>query len=107
MGIVLNNICLSFFFFLLISCNNRQKEYGDNVFFYSNFPQEKKIKGEVIELDTALLRYPYRIRVDRDMAVVMDLHGPDHYGHIFHYPSFHYLSSFGKRGDSPTEALSM
>ena len=37
----------------------------------------------------------------------MDLHGLDHYGHLFQYPGFQYLSSFGKRGDSPTEMLSM
>ena len=37
----------------------------------------------------------------------MDLHGTDHYGHLFQYPSFQYLSSFGRRGDSPMEMLSM
>lgn len=29
-------------------------EYAENVFPYSEFPQEKELKGEVIELDTAL-----------------------------------------------------
>ena len=103
-----NDIKYLFFFFLfLISCSKKHKEYADNVFFYSEFPQEKELKGEVIELDTALLRYPFRIRIKGDKAIVMDLHGLDHYGHLFQYPSFQYLSSFGKRGDSPTEMLSM
>lgn len=39
-------------------------------------------------------------------AVVLDLHGTDHYFHAFSYPEFHYLSSFGKRGDAPEEMLS-
>ena len=82
-------------------------EYAENVFPYSEFPQEKELKGEVIELDTALFRCPFRIRVEGDKAIVMDLHGLDHYGHLFQYPSYQYLSSFGKRGDSPTEMLSM
>lgn len=92
---------------LLVSCGTKQKEYAENVVPYSVFPQEKELKGEIIELDTALLRYPFRIRVEGDKALIMDLHGPDHYGHLFQYPDFRYLSSFGKRGDSPTEALSM
>ena len=103
-----NDIKYLFLFFLfLISCGKNHKEYADNVFAYSGFPQEKDLKGEVIELDTALLRYPFRIRIERDRAIVMDLHGPVHYGHLFQYPSFQYLSSFGRRGDSPTEMLSM
>ena len=95
------------FFFILISCNAQHKEYADNVFPYSSFPQEKELKGEVIELDTALFLYPFRIRIEGDKAIVMDLHGPDCYGHLFRYPAFQYLSSFGRRGDSPTEMLSM
>ena len=50
-----NDIKYLFFFFLfLISCSKKHKEYADNVFAYSEFPQEKELKGEVIELDTAL-----------------------------------------------------
>ena len=37
----------------------------------------------------------------------MDLHGFDNYGHLFQYPDFHYLSSFGIHSDSPTGMLSM
>ena len=86
-----NDIKYLFFFFLfLISCSKKHKEYADNVFAYSEFPQEKELKGEVIELDTALLRYPFRIRIEEDKAIVMDLHGLDHYGHLFQYPSFQY-----------------
>lgn len=78
-------------------------EYAENVFPYSEFPQEKELKGEVIELDTALFRCPFRIRVEGDKAIVMDLHGIDYYAHLFKYPGFQYLSSFGRRGDSPTK----
>ena len=45
--------------------------------------------------------------LEGDKAIVMDLHGIDYYAHLFKYPGFQYLSSFGRRGDSPTEMLSM
>ena len=103
-----NNVSLLFLsFFLFISCDHKHKEYAKGVLFYSGFPHERELIGEVIELDTALLRYPFRIRIEGDRVIVMDLHGLDHYGHLFQYPSFQYLSSFGKRGDSPTEMLSL
>ncbi len=103
-----NNVSLLFLsFFLFISCDHKHKGYAKDVLFYSGFPQEKELKGEVIELDTALFRYPFRIRIEGDKAIVMDLHGSEHYGHLFQYPSFRYLSSFGRRGDSPAEMLSM
>ena len=103
-----NSITLLFLsFFLFISCDHKHKEYAKGVLFYSGFPHERELIGEVIELDTALLRYPFRIRIEGDRVIVMDLHGLDHYGHLFQYPSYQYLSSFGKRGDSPTEMLSL
>lgn len=93
--------------FIITSCGTKQREYAENVLPYSEFPQEKVLKGEVIELDTALFICPFRIRVEGDKAIVMDLHGIDNYAHLFHYPSFRYLSSFGRRGESPNEMLSM
>ena len=93
-GIVLK-IFISLLFFICISCGTRNKEYAENVFPYSEFPHEKELKGEVIKLDTALFRCPFRIRVEGDKAIVMDLHGIDYYAHLFQYPSFQYLSSFG------------
>lgn len=104
---VLKNSAVLLLFLLFISCGTKNKEYANNAFPYSQFPQEKELKGEVIELDTALFRYPFRIRIEGDKAIVLDLHGSDYYGHLFQYPSFRYLSSFGRRGDSPLEMLSM
>lgn len=63
------------------------------------------LTGEVIPLDTALFRYAYRLRVQGDKAVVLDLHNPDYYYHVFTYPDFKYISSFGKRGEGPGESI--
>lgn len=73
---------------------------------YVDFPQTCELKGKVIPLDTALFRYPFRVRVQRDKAVMMDLHGTDYFCHAFHYPDFRYISSFGKRGEAPGEQIS-
>ncbi len=61
------------------------------------------LKGIVMPIDTVLFRYAYRIRVCGDRAVVHDLHNKDYWYHVFTYPDFHYLSSFGKLGQGPQE----
>lgn len=90
---------------ILFSCSQSPKTFLG--IKYLDFPEEKHLSAQVIELDTALFRYPFRIQIEGDKAIVMDLHGSEYYGHLFQYPSFRYLSSFGRRGDSPTEMLSM
>ena len=67
------------------------------------FPITEELKGCTIPIDSAMFRYPYRLEVRKDRVVIEDLHGPDHYYHLFTYPDFRYLSSFGKRGEAPDE----
>lgn len=93
-------LCVLFFF----SCSPK-KDKG--VVTYTDFPQEKELKAETIVLDTAIFKFPFRVQIERDRAVVMDLHNPDYYVHLFQYPGFQYLASVGKRGDSPTDMLSI
>lgn len=71
----------------------------------TTFPKTKALHGRTIPIDTALFRYPWRIRVNGNRAVVEDLHGPDYFFHLFSYPEFRYLSSFSKRGEAPEEML--
>lgn len=88
---------------LLAGCTTAKNEKG---LPYTDFPETKELSASTQLLDTALVRYPFRIRVQGDKAIVMDLHGTDYYFHLFHYPDFRYQSSFGKLGDSPEEMLS-
>lgn len=71
------------------------------------FPLTEELQGQVIPLDTALFRYPYRIRVNEDRVVIEDLHGIDHFFHFFTYPDFRYLSYFGQRGQGPEEMVTV
>lgn len=61
------------------------------------------LQGEVIPIDTVLFRYAYRIRVQGETAVVMDLHNKEYFFHVFTYPAFRYVASFGRRGEGPDE----
>ncbi|NDW11632.1 hypothetical protein D0T50_01860 [Bacteroides sp. 214] len=70
------------------------------------FPETIQLRSQTIELDTAVFRYPFRIRIAGDRAIVMDLHNIDYYFHLFTYPEFKHLSAFGKRGNAPREMLS-
>lgn len=92
-----------FLFLLLFSCATQEP---DKTSPYVDFPQNIALKGESVQLDTALFRYAFRVRIEGDRAIVLDLHGADHYYHLFQYPSFRYLSSLGKRGEAPGEMLS-
>ena len=71
------------------------------------FPERLELQGRTIPLDTVLFRYPYRFRVKEDRVIIEDLHGVDHFFHLFTYPDFRYLSSFGQRGEGPEEMLTV
>ena len=67
------------------------------------FPVIEELQGRVIPLDSVFFRYPYRLEVRGDRGVIEDLHGPDYFYHLFTYPDFRYLHSFGQRGEGPEE----
>ena len=73
---------------------------------YSHFAKTKALSAQVINLDTILFRYPFRVTVRDSIAVVMDLHNMDHYLHAFTYPGWKHVVSFGRRGEAPEEMLS-
>ncbi len=97
-------INILFLLAVLAACTSSPHSEGQS---YADFPQMRELKGKAITLDTALFRYPFRVRVQGDKAVVMDLHGADYFCHIFHYRDFHYLLSFGKHGEAPDEQISI
>ena len=67
------------------------------------FSVVEELQGRVVPLDSVMFRYPYRLEAHGDRVVIEDLHGPDHFYHLFTYPDYRYLSSFGQRGEGPEE----
>ena len=74
---------------------------------YNDFPVTEQLSGQTMPLDTAIFRFPYRIRIQGDTVARLDLHAPDYFIKLFHYPDFSYIASLGKRGDSPEDMLSV
>lgn len=89
-------------FCVLFSCKEADNKYIQ----YVNFPVEKELTAQVISLDTALFRYPFRISIKDSVALVLDLHNIDNYFHAFSYPDYKHIVSFGRRGEGPDEMLS-
>lgn len=79
----------------LVSCSESSRHFPR----YEDFPDEKVLNAQVIHLDTALFRYPFRIAVKDGIAIIMDLHNVDYFFHAFSYPEWEYMTSFGKRGE--------
>lgn len=86
----------------LVSCSESSRHFPR----YEDFPDEKALNAQVIHLDTALFRYPFRIAVKDGIAIIMDLHNADCFFHAFSYPEWKYMTSFGKRGEGPEEMSS-
>jgi hypothetical protein len=86
----------------LIACSgNSGRQYPR----YAAFPDEQTLSSEVIPLDTALFRYPFRVAVRDGVLLVSDLHNADYYLHAFTWPDAKHLVSFGRRGEGPEEML--
>lgn len=87
---------------VLLGCHSSSTRYAR----YENFPEQRQVRTESFFLDTALLRYPFRVHVKDSVLLVMDLHPFDYYFHAFTYPEGKYIVSFGRRGEAPEEMLS-
>lgn len=100
--------CCLFLLLAVAACQSRPETDGRVV--YESFPQTVQLRSVDIPLndDSVLLRYPFRVRVNREgtRAVVLDYHHDSYFYHLFTYPDFRFLCSFGKRGEGPDETLS-
>ena len=94
---------LLFITFLLFSCKS-DNTISDYI-RYDKFPKEISLKAEGYISDDAIMRYPFRIRECGDLLYVLDLHGEEHFFHVFKKESFEYVTSFGRRGEGPEETL--
>ena len=102
-----NKQLLCVLFPLLVACTGQrhQQQVSSESIIEEAVRKGEVLKGEIVPIDTALFRYAYRMRVQGDKAVILDLHNADYYYHVFTYPDFQYQSSFGKRGEGPGESI--
>lgn len=93
-------------FFVLVCLISCRQKPGEEFPRYSSFKTTESLYATYMEPDTILFRYPFRIRIQDDIAVVLDLHNTDHFLHAFSYPDWKHIVSFGRRGQAPEELLS-
>ncbi len=87
---------------ITFSCSPKRMEKTD---FYNEFPLKNFLKSEVIRLDSVALKYPFRISIHNTNAIILDIHNKEYYFHVFTYPDFKHIVSFGKVGNGPEEIL--
>lgn len=100
---MLKHVLFGTFLICLCACTESARQPYSR---YESFPEEKSLTGRVIPIDTAIFRYAYRIAVHDSTAVIMDLHNSDYFYHVFTYPGFEPILSFGRHGEGPDEYLS-
>ena len=83
----------------LVSCSESSRHFPR----YEDFPDEKALNAQVIHLDTALFRYPFRVAVKDGIAIIMDLHNVDYFFHAFSYPEWEYMTSVNIDKSGQTE----
>lgn len=95
-------------FLMICSCQSHPE--SDGRIHYTEFPRTVRLTSTPITLneDSVLMRYPFRLRVseDRHQAVILDYHHDTYFYHLFTYPDFRFVCSFGKKGQGPEETLS-
>lgn len=93
-------IVYAIFCMFFISC----KQMDENR--YTNFQYSSSLSSSTINVDSLYLRYPFRIKHRDSIALILDLHHPEYFYHLFSYPEFKHKYSFGRRGEAPTDILS-
>ena len=81
---------------ILFSCGNGR-----------NHVQESNLVGYVPEVDVDLpyMRLPYRVELNEDILILMDLVSDSMYYHFLDYSNLSYLYSAVKRGQGPNEVI--
>lgn len=100
----------TFLFILLLASSCRSHLKDDGRICYTDFPKNVSLSSTPISIneDSVLLRYPFRLRVSKDnrYAVILDYSHDSCFYHLFTYPDFHFISSFGRKGQGAEETLS-
>lgn len=89
-------------FLFILSCAEKDKPYS----CYTEFPTEKSLTANKVELDGTRFRYPFRVKIEGDKAILMDIHNMSSYFHLFTYPEYKHVISFGRNGEQPDEMKS-
>ena len=70
------------------------------------FNTQQEITGvPILNSDTVVFRYPFRVRLNDSVLYILDLHSRDFYCHSLTYPNLDVKKTFASRGDAPNTFL--
>lgn len=87
---------------VLYACSNESQQY----IHYESFPQEKALKGEIVDIPQDLFcTLPSQIELHDSMILILDRESPNRAVHKLSYPGFNRLGSLGEKGKRDQEYI--
>lgn len=90
------------FFIIFYSCSNETQNY----LHYDSFPQEKSLKGEIVNLPSDFFcAFPAQIELSDSIVMILDRESPNRAVHKLSYPGFNRIGSLGEKGKGDQEYI--
>lgn len=97
----MKTILFAFLLLFCASCGSKKDVY--DTITYTNFPETIELKGENIKLsDSVMISFPYMSIAD-SLCCIYDLRSQEKLFHLFSFPDFQYIRSFGTFGNGNNE----
>ena len=89
-------------FIVFYACSNESQQY----IHYESFPQEKSLKGDIINLSQDLFcAFPSQIELYDSIVLILDRESPNRAVHKLSYPDFNWIGSLGEKGKGDKEYI--
>lgn len=89
-------------FLMLYACSQESQPY----IHYESFPQEKSLKGEIVNLPQDLFcAFPAQIELYDSIVLILDRESPNRAVHKLSYPGFKHMGSLGEKGKGDQEYI--
>ncbi len=83
----------------ICSCKNERNQA------MTDFPKTMELEIQrTMDIDSILFRYPY-MKIDGDYCCIADYETHEYFFHLFTFPEFKYLKSFGRKGHALSELI--
>lgn len=89
-------------FVIFYACSDEVDQY----IHYESFPQEKSLKGEIVNLPKDLFcTFPSQIELYDSIVLILDRESPNRAVHKLSYPDFNWIGSLGEKGKGDKEYI--
>lgn len=89
-------------FIVFYACSTESKQYV----YYESFPQEKSLKGEIMDIPQDLFcAFPSQIELYDSVIIILDRESSNRGVHKLSYPDFNWIGSLGEKGKGEQEYI--